>query len=36
MPNMTEMLRDHISAFKGEEIEGETQAQLMARYRQTL
>jgi predicted pyridoxine 5'-phosphate oxidase superfamily flavin-nucleotide-binding protein len=36
MPNMTEMLRDQISAFKGEEIEGETQAQMMERYRQSL
>jgi hypothetical protein len=36
MPNMTEMLRDQIRAFKGEEIEAETHDQLMARYRQTL
>ena len=36
MPNMTEMLRDQIRAFKGEEIEAETHAQLMDRYRQTL
>jgi hypothetical protein len=30
------MLRDQIKAFKGEEIEGETQAQMLERYRQTL
>ena len=34
--DMTEMLRDQIRAFKGEEIESETHAQLMERYRQTL
>ena len=36
MPNMTEMMRDQIKAFKGEEIETETHAQMMARYRQSL
>ena len=36
MPNMTEMMRDQIKAFKGEEIETESHAQLMERYRQTL
>jgi hypothetical protein len=33
---MAEMLRDKIRAFKGEEIEAETQAQMLARYRQSL
>jgi hypothetical protein len=36
MPNMTEMMRDQIRAFKGEEIEAETQDQMLERYRQTL
>ena len=36
MPNMTEMMRDQIKAFKGEEIEVETQDQMLARYRQSL
>ena len=36
MPNMTEMMRDQIKAFKGEEIEAETHAQMMARYQQSL
>jgi PPOX class probable FMN-dependent enzyme len=36
MPSMAEMLRDQILAFKGEEIEAETQAQMLARYQQSL
>jgi hypothetical protein len=36
LPSMAEMLRDQIRAFKGEEIEAETQAQMMERYRQSL
>jgi hypothetical protein len=36
MPSMAEMLRDQIRAYKGEEIEVETQAQMLERYRQTL
>jgi PPOX class probable FMN-dependent enzyme len=36
LPSMAEMLRDQIRAFKGEEIEVETQAQMLARYRQSL
>ena len=36
MPSMGEMLRDQIRAFKGEEIEAETQAQMLARYQQSL
>jgi PPOX class probable FMN-dependent enzyme len=36
MPNMTEMMRDQIRAFKGEDIEAETQAQMLERYRQSL
>jgi hypothetical protein len=36
MPSMAEMLRDQIRAFKGEEIEAETQAQMLERYRQSL
>ena len=36
MPSMGEMLRDQIRAFKGEEIEAETQAQMLERYRQSL
>jgi PPOX class probable FMN-dependent enzyme len=36
LPSMGEMLRDQIRAFKGEEIEAETQAQMLERYRQTL
>jgi len=36
MPTMAEMLRDQIRAFKGEEIEAETQAQMLQRYRQSL
>jgi hypothetical protein len=33
---MAEMMRDQIRAFKGEEIEVETQAEMMARYQQSL
>jgi len=36
LPSMGEMLRDQIRAYKGEEIEAETQAQMLDRYRQTL
>ena len=36
LPSMAEMLRDQILAFKGEEIEAETQAQMLERYRQSL
>jgi PPOX class probable FMN-dependent enzyme len=36
MPSMAEMLRDQIRTFKGEEIEAETQAQMLERYRQSL
>lgn len=36
MPSMTEMMRDQIKAFRGEEMEAETQAQMLERYRQTL
>jgi hypothetical protein len=36
MPSMAEMLRDQIRAFKGEEIEAETQAEMLARYQQSL
>lgn len=36
MPSMAEMMRDQIRSFKGEEIEAETQAQMLARYRQSL
>lgn len=36
MPTMGEMLRDQIQAFKGETIEIETQAMMLARYRQSL
>ena len=38
LPSMAEMMRDQIRAFKGEEIEieTETQAQMMERYRQSL
>ncbi len=36
LPSMGEMLRDQIRAFKGEEIEAETQAQMLERYRQSL
>lgn len=36
MPSMAEMLRDQIRTFKGEEIEAETQDQMLERYRQSL
>jgi len=36
LPSMPEMMRDQIRAFKGEEIEVETQAQMLERYRQSL
>jgi PPOX class probable FMN-dependent enzyme len=36
LPSMAEMLRDQIRAFKGEEIEVETQSQMQERYRQSL
>lgn len=36
MPSMGEMLRDQIQAFKGETIDVEPQAQMLARYRQSL
>ena len=38
LPSMAEMMRDQIRAFKGEEIEieAETPAQMMERYRQSL
>jgi PPOX class probable FMN-dependent enzyme len=36
LPSMGEMLRDQIQAFQGEEIEVETQAQMVARYQQSL
>ncbi|PUE06135.1 MULTISPECIES: pyridoxamine 5'-phosphate oxidase family protein [unclassified Limnohabitans] len=36
LPSMAEMLRDQIRTFKGEEIEVETQAQMLARYQQSL
>jgi hypothetical protein len=33
---MAEMMRDQIRTFKGEEIEVETQAQMLVRYQQSL
>ncbi|PUE49328.1 phosphohydrolase [Limnohabitans sp. 2KL-1] len=36
MPSMGEMLRDQMRAFHGQETEAETQAQMLARYRQSL
>jgi len=36
MPSMGEMLRDQIQAFKGETIDVEPQADMLARYRQSL
>ena len=36
LPSMAEMLRDQIRAFKGEEIEVESQAQMLERYQQSL
>ena len=36
LPNMGEMLRDQIQAFKGETIEIESQAEMVQRYQQSL
>jgi predicted pyridoxine 5'-phosphate oxidase superfamily flavin-nucleotide-binding protein len=36
LPSMAEMLRDQIRTFKGEEIEAESQDQMLERYRQSL
>jgi hypothetical protein len=36
LPSMAELLRDQIRAFKGEEIEAESQAQMLERYQQSL
>lgn len=36
LPSMGQMLRDQISAYRGEEIEAESQAQMLQRYRQSL
>ena len=36
LPSMAEMMRDQIRAFKGEEIEAESQAQMLERYQQSL
>ena len=36
MPTMGDMMRDQVLAFKGEEIETETQDQMLARYLQSL
>jgi uncharacterized protein len=36
MPSMAEMMRDQIRAFRGEEMEAESQAQMLERYRQSL
>lgn len=36
LPSMAEMMREQILAFKGEEIEAETQTQMLARYQQSL
>ena len=36
MPSLGEMLRDQMLAFHGQEIEAETQAQMLARYQQSL
>jgi len=36
MPSMAEMMRDQIRAFKGEEMEAESQAQMLERYRQSV
>ena len=36
LPSMAEMMRDQIRAFKGEDIEAETQAQMLERYQQSL
>ena len=36
LPSMAEMMRDQIRSFKGEDIEAESQAQMLARYQQSL
>lgn len=36
LPSMTEMMRDQIREFRGEEVAAETQEQMLERYRQTL
>jgi PPOX class probable FMN-dependent enzyme len=36
LPSMGEMMRDQILTYKDEEIEAETQAQMLARYQQSL
>jgi PPOX class probable FMN-dependent enzyme len=36
LPSMAEMMRDQIRAFRGEEIEAESQAQMLERYQQSL
>ena len=36
LPSMGEMLRDQIRSFRGEEIEVEAQAEMLARYQQSL
>lgn len=36
LPSMTEMMRDQIREFRGEEMVAETQEQMLERYRQTL
>jgi PPOX class probable FMN-dependent enzyme len=36
LPSMAEMMRDQIRTFKGEDIEAETQAQMLERYQQSL
>lgn len=36
LPSMAEMMRDQIAQYRGETIEAETQAEMLARYRATL
>jgi PPOX class probable FMN-dependent enzyme len=36
LPSMAEMMRDQIRSFKGEDIEAESQAQMLERYQQSL
>ena len=36
LPSMGEMLRDQIAQYRGEAVTAETQAEMLARYRQTL
>lgn len=36
LPSMTEMLRDQIREYRGEEVPAEPQEEMLARYRQTL